>query len=316
MPWLGFMRNVNAGPLFYSLGMLPLENELSARPLRSIAAEVRARHGDVALELVFRGEARAVIPADANTLEEVLQPEHFAAGEARVRLSYVLEPYRGELLAALRAGVDEDVARIVDVVRRGATFFVTPEGFYSTDGRMRPLKGIVDHLLAVATPWFAAIAFDPFRGKRLSMLYRIVRPADLHDLRTSLAATRPVTTSALLATWLLAVGLPFDAHEAADGVARLRDSLPPNAFVDPELARDADACVNDALDGATRRGILARDGARYRLAKHRTDARFPGVADVVAYQAAFLDETIAALRRLGRASSEDPPALRTSKAPP
>jgi len=298
MPWLGFMRNVNAGPLFFGLGMLPLENELSARPLRSIAGDVRARHGDLALELVFRGEARAAIPPDARTLDDLLLPRHFAAGETRVRLSYVLEPYRAELLAALRAGVDEDVARIVGVVRRGATFFVTPEGFYSTDGRMRPLKGIVDHLLRVATPWFAAIAFDPFRGQRLSMLYRIVRPADPDDLSTSLAAARPVTTSALLATWLLAVGLPFDAREAADGVVRLRDALPPGAFTDPELARDADGCVNDALDGATRRGVLARDGARYELAARRTDARFPGVADVVAYQAAFFEQTIAALRRL------------------
>jgi hypothetical protein len=298
MPWLGFMRNVNAGPLFFGLGMLPLENELSARPLRSIAGELHARHGDLALELVFRSEARAAIPAGARTLEDLLQPQHFAAGETRVRLSHVLEPYRAELLAALRAGVDEDVARIVEVVRRDATFFVTPEGFYSTDGRMRPLKGIVEHLIPVATPWFAAIAFDPFRGKRLSLLYRIVRPAEPNDLRTSLAAARPVTTSALLATWLLAVGLPFDAREAADGVVRLRDALPSGAFVDPELARDADGCVNDALDGAARRGILVRDGARYRLGERRADARFHGVADVVAYQAAFLDETVAALRRL------------------
>jgi MFS family permease len=298
MPWLGFMRNVNAGPLFFGLGMLPLENELSARPLRSIAGELHARHGDLALELVFRDEARVSIPAGARTLADVLKPQHFAAGETRVRLSYVREPYRAELLAALRAGVDEDVARIVDVVRRGATFFVTPEGFYSTDGRMRPLKGIVDHLLQVATPWFAAIAFDPFRGKRLSLLYRIVRPTDPHDLATSLAAARPVTTSALLASWMFAVGLPFDAREAAEGVVRLRDALPPNAFVDPELVRDPDRCVADALDGAARRGILARDGARYVLGEHRTDARFPGVADVVAYQAVFLEETIAALRRL------------------
>jgi hypothetical protein len=298
MPWLGFMRNVNAGPLFFGLGMLPLENELAARPLRSIAGELRARHGDLALELVFRDEARAAIPADARTLAELLEPKHFAAGETRVRLSYVLEPYRAELLAALRAGVEEDIARIVDVVRRGATFFVTPEGFYSTDGRMRPLKGIVDHLVPIAAPWFAAIAFDPFRGKRLSLLYRIVQPADPRDLARSLAAARPVTTSALLATWLLAVALPFDAREATDGVVRLRDALPPNAFVDPELTRDADGCVNDALDGAARRGILVRDGARYRLGERRTDTRFDGVADVVAYQAAFLDETLAALRRL------------------
>jgi MFS family permease len=310
MPWLGFMRKVNAGPLFFGLGMLPLENELSARPLRSIAHELRARYGDLPLELVFRDAARAQIPAGASTLGDLLLPQNFAAGEARVRLSYVLEPYRGELLAALRAGVDEDVARIVEVVRRGATFFVTPEGFYSTDGRMRPLKGIVDHLLAVAAPWFAAIAFDPFRGKRLAMLYRIVRPADPQQLATSLAAARPVTTSALFAQLLLAVGLPFDAHEATDGVVRLRDALPPGAFVDPELRHDPDRCVADAIEGAVRRGVLARDGARYLLGTNRRDARFPGVADVVSYQAVFLEETVAALRRLAAPPNDDNAALR------
>jgi MFS family permease len=310
MPWLGFMRGVNAGPLFLALGMLPLENELAARPLRSLAHAVRAQHGDLPLELVFRDEARPVIPAGARTLADVLLPQHFAAGETRVRLSYVLEPYRRELLTALRAQIDADVAHIVDVVRRGATFFVTPEGFYSTDGRMRPLKGIVEHLVRVATPWFAAIAFDPFRGRRLSMLYRVVQPADPHDLATSLAAARPVTTSALLATWLLAVGLPFDVREAVDGVTRLRDALPPGAFVDPELARDAERCVAEAVDRLAQRGTLARAGARYLLGELRTDARFPGVADVVAYQAAFVGETIAALQRLRAAAAERAPALR------
>ncbi len=299
MPWLApLMRGVNAGPLFVAIGMLPLENELSARPLRSLALDVHARHGDLPLELVFRPDALAALPAGARTLADLLAPAFFIAGEARVRLSHVLEPYRREALVALRAGVDADIARIVDVVRRGATFFVTPEGFYSTDGRMRPLKGIVEHLVPLATVWFAAIAFDPFRGRRLPLLYRVVQPAAPADLATSLAAARTVTTSALLATWLLAVDLPFGAHEAADGVVRLRDALPRGAFVDPELARDARACVDDALANLAARGLLLDDGGRYRRGARRTDPRFPGVADIVAYQAAFHAETVAALERL------------------
>jgi hypothetical protein len=301
MPWLApLMRTVNAGPLFMALGLLPLENELSARPLRSIALGVHARHGDLPLELVFRGEALAAAPPGATTLSDLLKPAFFLAGETRVKVAHVLEPYRRELLDALRAGVDEDIARIVGVVRRGATFFVTPEGFYSTDGRMRPLKGIVDHLTAVAHVWLAAIAFDPFRGRRLSMLYRVVEPADRHDLATSLAAARPVTTSALVATWMRSVALPFDRAEAADGVRRLRDELPPGAFVDPELLADCERCVDDALGTLSARGTLLRDGALLRLGENRTDPRFPGVRDAVAYHAAFLGETIAALRRLAQ----------------
>jgi hypothetical protein len=219
-----------------------------------------------------------------------------------VRLSYVREPYRRELVAALRSGVDEDIARIVGVVQRGASFFVTPEGFYSTDGRMRPLKGIVEHLVAVADVWLAAIAFDPFRGRRLSLLYRVLPWSGRAQLATALAAARPVTTSALLASWLLAVDLPFDAREAVDGVVRLRDGLPPGAFVDPELVRDAERCVREALDVMAERGLLHGDGTRYALGARAGDPRFAGVTDIVAYQATFAGETIAALRALDTAA--------------
>ncbi|HEX3463907.1 MAG TPA: hypothetical protein VHS78_07670 [Candidatus Elarobacter sp.] len=304
MPWLApVMRGVNAGPLFMTLGMLPLENELSSRPLRSLALEVRAKHGDLPVALVFRPEALAAL-GDASarpaTLDELLEPAFFLPGETRVKLAHVLEPYRRELIDALRATVDADIARIVGAVRAGVTFFVTPEGFYSADGTMRPLKGIVDHLVAVATPWLAAIAFDPFRGRRLSLLYRVLQPYDPHDLATSLAAARPVTTSALLAQWLLAVDLPFERAEARDGVRRLRDDLPPGAFVDPELRRDPDACVDEALDVLSDGGTLVYEGGRYALGERRGDPRFPGVADMIAFQHAFLGETVAALQRLAR----------------
>jgi MFS family permease len=293
-----FMRTVNAGPFFTALGMYPLENELSSRPLRSLAFSVRQRHGDLDLAAILRGDALAAAPPGATRTSDLLAPRFFAASDVRVKLSHVLEPYRRELLTELRAQIDADIARIADLVRRGATFYVTPEGHYSTDGRLRPLKGIVEHLAPIADVWFAAIAFDPFRGRRLSMLYRVVRPADPKDLGTSLAAARPVTTSALLATWLTAVDLPFDANEARDGVVRARDALPRAAFVDPELVRDAARAVDEALARLVRRGTLLRTGTHYALGPNRHDPRFPGVTDIVAYQATFHAETLAALRAL------------------
>ncbi len=299
MPWLApLMRNVNAGPLFAAIGMLPLENELSSRPLRSLAFAIDAAHGDLDVREVFKDEALGQLPPSAQRLSDLRSAALFFAGETRVKLSHVRDPYRRELLDAMRVAIDDDIARIVGVVQRGVTFYVTPEGFYSTDGAMRPLKGIVEHLVRVADPWLAAIAFDPFRGRRLSLLYRVLPPADPHDLKRSLAAARPVTTSALLATWLLAIDLPFEAREASDGVTRLRDALPANAFVDPELVRDTDGCVGEALARLTERGTLAADGGRLRLAERRVDPRFPDVADVVAYQATFHAETLAALRAL------------------
>jgi MFS family permease len=290
-----FMRTVDAGPFFLALGMYPLENELSARPLRSIAFSLAREHPDAALADVFTPAALGAVPAGAQSVEDLLAARMFGKAETRVKLAHVREPYRRELLTELRVEIDGDVARIVDLVKRGATFYVTPEGFYSTDGRMRPLKGIVDHLTPVATVWLAAIAFDPFRGRRLSLLYRVVRPARPDDLAASLAAARPVTTSALLATWLLTAGRPFTAGEAHDGVAALRDALPAAAFVDPELARDAGAVVDDALRRLSARGTLTSEGARYALSGHRVDPRFPEVTDIVAYQATFHAETLAAL---------------------
>jgi MFS family permease len=298
MPWLApVARELNAGGMFHALGMLPLENQLSAQPVRSLARAVRIAHGDLAVADVFREPAWSALPSGARTLDDVLAPRNFVASERATKLAYLHEPYRREALDRIRASIEEDVARIVDVTRRGATFFVTPEGFYSTDGRMRPLKGIVEQLVAVADPWLLAIAYDPLRGRRLSMLYRIVRPARPDDLATSLAAARPVTTSALLARWLLAVDRPFEAEEAREAVGRARDALPPGAFVDPELAHDAGAVVDQALAMMTRRGWLIAEGTRRRLAARRNDPRFRD-ADVVAYQARFLAETIAALDQL------------------
>jgi MFS family permease len=291
------MRTVNAGQFFRLLGMLPLENELSSRPLRSLAHALVPVHGDLPLAEVVREDILPTLPAGAATLGDFLSTRFFLASEQRIKLSLVREPYRRELLTALRASVDDDIAGIVEIVQRGATFFVTPEGMYSIDGRMRPLRGIVDHLVRVADVWLAAIAYDPLRSRRLPMLYRVVRPADVNDLTTSLLAARPVTTSALLASWMLATGAPFTAAQARDAIERARDALPAGAFVDPEL-REVARVVDDALAALTQRGTLKRDGASYALTSQRRDPRFALVEDMVAFQASFHTETLDALSRL------------------
>jgi hypothetical protein len=318
MPWLApLARELNAGPLFVAIGMLPLENELSARPLASLAYDVRRAHGDLALDEVFRPEGFAALGPGARRLSDLQRPAFFAAARAHARVALLREPYRTEAVARLRAGVEADIARIAAVVRSGATFFVTPEGFYSTDGRMRPLKGIVTRLAPLADAYLAAIAFDPFRGRRLSLLYRIVRPAQRDDLAASLAAARPVTTSALLASWLrsryatnrgddfspgiAALDEPFTREMVIDGVLRARASLPRRLFVDPEFDAARERVLDETLAVLVARRTLLRAGERYHPGDTRTDARFPGVDDVVAYQAAFLGETIAAARKLDAA---------------
>jgi len=169
----------------------------------------------------------------------------------------------------------------------------------STDGFMRPMRnGITDAVLPIADPWLCAIAYDPFRGDRLSMLYRIVKPANPDDLGSSLAAARPVTTSALLATYLCSVEAPFAAEDALRAVRKQLDTLPANIFPDPELHRDPDVATTEALSVLVRMGILGADGPRYRLTERHKDSRFPHVADMVTFQKNTIGETIAAAARL------------------
>ncbi|HTU80475.1 MAG TPA: hypothetical protein VMF61_00005, partial [Candidatus Acidoferrales bacterium] len=70
-------------------------------------------------------------------------------------------------------------------------------------------------------------------------------------------------------------------------------SLPAGLFADPELRRDPAGMVARALAWMTQLGLLARDGAGYRLTANRRHAQFPFVADIVGYNARFLEETIA-----------------------
>jgi hypothetical protein len=228
---------------------------------------------------------------------ELWSPGPFTAAQTNVKLSQLLEPYRHELIDQLRDRTARDIAAIVERVREGATFYITPEGLCTFGGRMRPFHtGLLDALVAIAQPWLCAIAYDPFRGRRLSLLYRVLRPSDPNDLAASLAAARPVTTSALLAAFLLDEPQPFTQRDAA--VRERLAALPETVFVDPELRRAPEAVTAAAIAILTRRAMLARDGERYRLAGPRTDRHFPEVADIVSFQRAMLEETLAAAHRL------------------
>ncbi|HEU5480787.1 MAG TPA: hypothetical protein VFU90_13165, partial [Candidatus Tumulicola sp.] len=92
---------------------------------------------------------------------------------------------------------------------------------------------------------------------------------------------------------------PFALADALRAVRERIESLPDNVFVDPDVRRAPEAAVAHALATLQKRGTLTGNGGRYTLTGDRTDARFPHVADMVAFQRNMLDETLASARRLG-----------------
>lgn len=292
-------RGLNLSWLWDCLSILPIENHLFSRPLISLAEELRAAHGDLALDAILPAETLAPLKLDGCVLSDLWKLANFTPAHAWVKVAQLKQPYRREVLENLRSVTKRDIAAIVERVRSGATFYITPEGDFSRDGRMHPMrKGIIDALSPFADLWLCAVAYDPFQGRRLSMLYRVVPHDGVADIGTSLAAARPITTSALLAAFLLDGPETFAVADAVRAVRERLASLPGNVFVDPELRRDPDAAVVNAFAVMEKRGTLTTDGERYLLTTHRTDLRFPHVPDMITFQRNMLDETLASARRL------------------
>ncbi len=303
IPWMRrFARNANFGWLFAGLGLFQLENELQTRSLARWSFAVERRHGRTLLSQIFK-------PAfvEAHNLQRVSTADLFSpqwsdkAQMIQAKWTDLQTAYRKELFEEMRAGVELDLARFEDVLKRGATLFLTPEGEYPSDGKMLPFRGIWDRLAPLATQiYLCAISYDPLRTGKFRQLYRVVPANGTQRAREELAAARPVTASAVLAQWLCSRDPQESAFSAADAVAAVRSSLaalPKDLFVEPELRRDPQACVHDALRAMVQLRILeaGADGS-YRLGEKRTHPEFPHTADILEQQRNFLDETVAAAK--------------------
>ena len=311
LPWLRWLlRRYNSGPLFMALGLLPLENELGSREISALAWSVQHRHGPRLLAEIFDERVAARFAPGTKT-SDLWSAANFAASRDVVKVGALREPYRREVLDETRELVEQDLSRMENVLRRGGTFYLTPEGRYSVDGRIGPMRGAIDRLAPYATIYLAGVSYDPFVSKRLSMLYRVVRLDDRAHLAQSLAAIRPVTASQLLAHWLDGRTEPFTLEDACFAVREKLRDLPATLFVDPELRRNPDHLIRAALPLMTEWHILVTlsdvilsgapkarsrrtkgDGI-YRLASTRRHPQFPHVDDIVAFQARFFEETLA-----------------------
>ena len=295
-PWVApLVRRYDPAPLFGALGPMPIENDLRRRALQSIAREIRRRHGNIGLGEILPVAAIQARGLPTNLrLDDLQASRWFDAAQGEVELRELREPHRTQVRDQTRRLVDEDLARIEATLRAGGTFFLTPEGHYTTSGKMLRFRDAFVRLAPLADVWLAAISYDVLRGTRLSQLYRLVRPERSDDIVSSLKAARPVTTSQLLAAWLLArEDEPFSAAAIVAGVRDALAALPPRLFVDPELRADSGRAVQESLVTCERLGILARAGNAFRLCTQRRHPRFAEVSDVVAFQANFFAETLA-----------------------
>ncbi len=282
------LPGLNPGRALRRLGVLPLENEPLRRPLASLAYEVYLRHGDLPL--------REVLAAGGpGRVSDIWVPGRLARHPAPASILDLREPYRGEARAALRPRVEAQMAAVAAALAGGATVFVTPEGRVTADGRLAPMGGLLSRLLPLARGriQLAAIAYDPLVRRRFTMVVRLLAPADPDDIATSLAAARPVTASQLLSVWLVRerpkVVTPAGIEAALREGVR---ALPAGAWVAP-----VPAAARGMLATLVRLGYCAPGGA---MTGRVHDRRLHEPLDVFAAQAAMLDETCQALRRLRR----------------
>ena len=301
--WLrALLRGANWSGLFSALGVLPIENELRTRTLASFAAAIDRVHGDLPLGEVFEDKALAPLGAGLNNRRISFLADKSVFVKARATPTMIedlRQPYRSDILAQTRADLDADLERIERLVASGKTFFLTPEGRYSTDGRMNRVRTTLARLAPLATVYVSAVSYDVFVGRRLSLLLNVAAPADPEQLRLSLAAARPITASQLVAAWLSTAPARITDAGAAGAVAVLLAALPPGTFVDPELVRMPARMTRAALAGLRRLGILPQSSAaagEHSLTTQHRHPQFPGVLDILAHQANQFAETCKALR--------------------
>ncbi len=291
--WL--MRRMSLGPLFRALGFLPIENDLSARALSSFALSVKKRHGDMPLSEMVTSDVADRFPRETR-IGELWSTRYYNQAQEPVKLSKLREPFRSELMADTREEVERDISAMEDVVERGATFYITPEGQYSSTGELRPLRGLLPRLSQHAkTIYLAGISYDVFHGEKTSVLYRLVELRDRDNIANELRLARPVTVTQLLAAWLYERPEPFDESEAIEQVERSLGNLPSMLFVDPELKRDPRRVTHESLASMVRRGLLRRDArGTYQIARRTVDV-IPQADDIFAYQARFYSESVNAV---------------------
>jgi hypothetical protein len=287
---------------------MPIENQLRTRSVTGYARAVYDIHGDLPLKTVFHEDTlREFDPSIVDApLSILFTGRLFRKGrQTDINIKTVNEPYRSELIAQMRESIERDLTALGDLLKRGETLWLTPEGQFTKTGRMNPLRTALRRFGPLAERvYLIAISYDVFVGRRFSMLFRVVPPSDPNDLENSLKAARPVTVSQLIADWLCAFECSVPSERSELGVFSEQDALtavqdrlahlPPAAWVEPDLRQSPERMTRAAISGMLRLGVLQRRPGGYALMEKRQHPQFPNVKDIVAHQAAMFEESEAA----------------------
>ena len=279
------------------MGLLPIENELRTRSLARWAFAVQELHGALPLEQVFRSQLLERYELHGLRTSDLFGRDRLRRSQRQtVSLSELLPPHRREQLETTASRVESDLSRIEQYLEQGATLYVTPEGEYTRSGAMLPFRGIWQRIAPrTKRVYLAGISYDPFAGRRLSQLYRIVPLRRRDRVVDELKTARPITVSALIGSWLSASDeQEFSPKELAYGVESMARALPPKLFLDPEYANNPQAQLQRAIQHMRQARILAGTADRLRLTKNRRHPQFPRVDDIVAFQARFFSESFQA----------------------
>ncbi|MCL6453336.1 MAG: MFS transporter [Alicyclobacillus sp.] len=316
--WLSrWLRGFNAGPILRLIGVRPIEDSPRRQPLFSWAGKIRRLVGDARLADVLHAEVledAGVAAADLR-LSDLYRPQWLYLARKTVALRAIAEPLRGELRASIAPRVTAQIDAICDLLARGRTVYVTPEGRLTADGRIGPFHAVLDPLAATADRLFlSAVSYDPFRPGRIGIECRIVPYTGGVDMPTALAAARPIHASHALVAALHDQGGDVLLSDVVRSAELALAALPSAANLATDLRRDRRRALVRTVRRLVERGYLqpcapavdemnlegTGSGVRYRVHTPWRDRRFAHVADLFPWLHNQWLETREALEKLDR----------------
>lgn len=283
----------NVGAILRYLGAIPMENMPLARPLASWAFSVLQRHGNLCAAEVFTEEAlQRIAPPRPQRLSDLWARGRRPQQGPLFSILSLRTPYRAEEHQALRGQIANQMQTIAEAIQAGDTVYLTPEGKMSRTGRLGPFRAVLEALLPHAEGMaLAAIAYDPWAGRRMEVLLHWQNVSPEQDLPTAMLAARPVTVSQVLASQLLQHPQGISETELVEAVRRDADGCATacGAPIHLLVARTLHRMQREHL-------IYGKDGFWQPLGGK--DRHFPLVVDALRAQAEQFRATMAARRTL------------------